>query len=130
VEYLTVAEVLVLHARLIQATGGAEGVRDLGLLESAVARPQATFGGRDLYPDLWIKAAVLMESLIRDHPFVDGNKRTALAATGIFLELNGYTLTATDDELLDFTRRVVRGRITVQEMAAWLKNHSRSTSSG
>lgn len=129
-EYLTVAEVLVLHARLIQATGGAEGVRDLGLLESAVARPQATFGGRDLYPDLWIKAAVLMESLIRDHPFVDGNKRTALAATGIFLELNGYTLTATDDELLDFTRRVVRGRITVQEMAAWLKNHSRSTSSG
>jgi len=73
---------------------------------------------------------VLMESLIRDHPFVDGNKRTALAATGIFLELNGYTLTATDDELLDFTRRVVRGRITVQEMAAWLKNHSRSTSSG
>lgn len=124
-EYLTAAEVLLLHARLIQRTGGAGGVRDLALLESALARPQATFEGHELYPDLWTKAAALMESLIRDHPFVDGNKRTALAATAIFLELNGHELTATNDQALDFTRRVVRGEMALGEMGAWLKAHSR-----
>lgn len=126
-EYLTVAEVLLLHARLIQRTGGSGGVRDVGLLESAVARPQATFEGEDLYPDLWSKAAALMQSLIQNHPFVDGNKRTALAATGIFLELNGYTLTASNAQALDFTRHVTRGEMSSQEMAAWLKAHSRSS---
>jgi death-on-curing protein len=79
----TPAEVLLLHARLIQRTGGSSGVRDMGLLGSALARPQATFGHNDLYPDLWSKAAALMPSLIKNHPFVDGNKRTALAATSI-----------------------------------------------
>jgi death-on-curing protein len=125
VEYLTAAEVLLLHARLIQRTGGDEGVRDLALLESALARPQATFEGRELYPDLWTKAAALMESLIRNHPFVDGNKRAALVATAIFLELNGHELTATNDQVLDFTRRVVRGEVALREMGAWLKAHSR-----
>lgn len=126
-EYLTVAEVLLLHARLIQRTGGSRGVRDVRLLESAVARPQATFEGEDLYPDLWGKAAALMQSLIQNHPFVDGNKRTALAAMGIFLELNGHTLTASNEQALDFTRQVTRGEIAPQEIAAWLKAHSRSS---
>ena len=125
-EYLTVAEALLLHARLIQRTGGSGGVRDVGLLESALSRPQATFGGQELYPDLWGKAAALMQSLIQNHPFVDGNKRTALAATGIFLELNGHTLTAGNEEALEFTRQVTRGRITLQEMAGWLEAHSQT----
>ena len=94
IEYLTLNEVLLLHARLIQAAGGSRGQRDLGLLESAVARPQATFAGEDLYPDLWSKAAALMHSLVLNHPFVDGNKRVALTAAGIFLDLNGYRMTA------------------------------------
>lgn len=125
-EYLTVAEVLLLHARLIQRTGGSGGVRDVGLLESALARPQAAFGGEDLYPDLWSKAAALMQSLVQNHPFVDGNKRTALAATGIFLELNDHVLAASNDEALDFARQVTGGEMTLQEMATWLKAYSRS----
>jgi death-on-curing protein len=126
VEYLTVAEVLLLHARLIQCTGGSGGVRDVGLLESALARPQAAFGGEDLYPDLWSKAAALMQLLVQNHPFVDGNKRTALAATGIFLELNDHVLAASNDEALDFARQVTGGEMTLQEMATWLKAYSRS----
>ena len=125
-EYLTVAEVLLLHARLIQRTGGSGGVRDVGLLESALARPQAAFGGEDLYPDLWSKAAALMQALVQTHPCVDGNKRTALAATGIFLELNDHVLAASNDEALDFARQVTGGEMTLQEMATWLKAYSRS----
>lgn len=123
-KYLTVEEVLLLHARLIQRTGGSGGVRDMGLLESALGRPHATFGGRDLYPRLWDKAAALMQSLIKNHPFVDGNKRTALTATGIFLELNGYVLTADHEEVLDFVRRVARGEADIEAIAAWLEAHS------
>lgn len=124
VEYLTLEEVLLLHARLIQRTGGSGGVPDLGLLDSALARPQATFGSEGLYPTLWHKAAALMHSLIKSHPFVDGNKRTALTATGLFLELNGYTLTATNEEVLDFTRRAAVGEVDFESMAACLENHT------
>ena len=123
-EYLTVNEVLLLHARLIQRTGGSRGVRDVSLLESALARPRATFEGTDLYPDLWAKAAALMHGLAQNHAFVDGNKRTALAATGIFLELNGHRLTASNDEAADFTLRIAAGESGVQEIATWLKKHS------
>jgi death-on-curing protein len=127
VEYLTLEEVLLLHARLIQRTGGSGGVLDMGLLESALARPRATFGGKDLYSSLWHKAAALMHSLIKNHPFVDGNKRTALTATGLFLELNGYTMTASNKEALDFTRQVVLGEIDIPAMAAWLEIHCQGT---
>jgi death-on-curing protein len=126
VEYLTLNEVLLLHARLIQRMGGSRGIRDMGLLESALARPRATFDGTDLYPDLWTKAASLMHSLALNHPFIDGNKRTALTATGIFVELNGFKLTASNDEALDFTRQVTAGGMELQEMATWLRTHSQA----
>ncbi|MEA3377124.1 MAG: type II toxin-antitoxin system death-on-curing family toxin [Chloroflexota bacterium] len=89
----------LLHERLIQLTGGSSGLRDPGLLESAVPRPQASFDGEELYPDLWTKAAALMQSLIKNHPFVIGNKRTAVTATGVFLELNHHRLTASNMDL-------------------------------
>ena len=123
-EYLTIEEVILLHSRLIQRTGGAGGVRDLSLLESALARPQASFGGDDLYPDLWSKSAALMHSLSQNHPFVDGNKRTAVAAIGVFLELNGYELTASNEAALAFTRRVATGKMELEDIAAWLKVHT------
>jgi death-on-curing protein len=126
VEYLTLEEVLLLHARLIQRTGGSGGVRDMGLLESALARPRATFGGEDLYPSLWHKAAALMHSLIKNHPFVDGNKRTALTATGLFLELSGYMLTANDEQVLDLVRRAVVEKDDIELMATWLEKHSKA----
>jgi len=79
----------------------------MGLLESALARPQATFEGVDLYSDLWTKAASLMHSLVQNHPFIDGNKRTALVATGLFVELNGFELTASNDEAPVTTRHCI-----------------------
>lgn len=122
--YLTVEQVLFLHARLIEETGGSHGVRDVALLESAVARPQAAFDGVDLYPDLFYKAAVLMDSLIRNHPFIDGNKRTGIAAAALFLRQNGRYLTAANSELEAFTLYVTESRPDVSETAAWLKTHS------
>jgi death-on-curing protein len=126
IEFLTVNEVLLTHARLIQATGGSRGLRDLGLLESAVARPQATFDGEDLYPDLWSKAAALMQSLLLNHPFVDGNKRVALTAAGIFLDLNGYRMTATNQEAVDLVLSVIAGELDLEAIAAWVKTYSRA----
>jgi death-on-curing protein len=102
VEYLTLEELYPLHQRLIQLRGGSSGLRDPGLLEIAAARPQASFDGEERYPDLWSEAAAVMQSLIRDYPFVDGDKRTAVTASGIFLELNNHRLTANNDEVIRF----------------------------
>jgi death-on-curing protein len=126
VEFLTIEEVLLLHARLIQRIGGSDGVRDMGMLESALARPRTTFDDPDLYPGLWHKAAALMHSLVKNHPFVDGNKRTALTATGLFLELNGHMLVASDDEAASFVLGVATGILGPEEMLAWLKSHSQT----
>ena len=122
--YLTAEQVLFLHARLIEETGGSHWVRDVALLESAAARPQATFDGVDLYPDLFCKAAALMGSLIRNHPFIDGNKRTGITAAALFLRQNGRYLTATNSELEAFTLYVTESRPDASEIAAWLKTHS------
>jgi death-on-curing protein len=92
--YLTLGEVVELHRRLLAATGGAPGIRDLAVLESAVAQPEATFGSVDLYPTLAEKAAALCSSLVQGHPFVDGNKRVAHAAMETFLVLNGIEIDA------------------------------------
>ncbi len=121
--YLTAAQVLFIHARLIAGTGGAAGLRDLGLLESAVARPQATFGGEDLYPDLYSKTAALMDSLIRNHPFLDGNKRAGITAAGIFLVRNGLRLTATNEEVEQFTLLVAQGGVSIEQIADWFAQH-------
>ena len=123
-EYLTLEEVYLLHERLIQLTGGSSGLRDPGLLSSAVARPQASFDGQELYPDLWTKAAAMMQSLIKNHPFVDGNKRTAVTATAIFLELNHHRLTASNDEVLRFAVQTAAGHAELEEIAAWLQAHA------
>jgi len=113
--------VLLLHARLIQRTGGSGGVREMGLLESALARPRATFGGNDLYPNLWSNVAALMHSLVKNHPFVDGNKRTALTATGMFLELNGHRLVASNEQAFEFTQQAARSKVEPEEMSEWLR---------
>ncbi len=106
-------------------TGGEHGVLDLGLLQSAAARPQASFDGLDLYPDLFTKTAVLLQSLIGNHAFVDGNKRTAITAAGLFLQLNGYRLTASNQEIEAFTLRCARKLIPPEEIASWFRNKSK-----
>lgn len=96
--YLTIDEVLVIYDHVMNKWGGGLGIRDIGALESAVAQPRATFGGTELYPTLIEKAAALGFSLIQNHPFVDGNKRTGHAAMELFLVLNGHEINANVDE--------------------------------
>ena len=124
-KYLTAEQVLFIHSRLIDETGGSHGIRDLGLLQSAVSRPMATFGGEDLYPDIFQKAAALMESLIKNHPFIDGNKRTAISSTGLFLRINGYSLETSQKELEDFTLNMATGKASVTDAAKWFKQYTK-----
>ena len=88
-KYLTVKDVLLLHNLAVDESGGSHGLRDFNLLESAVLRPQVSFDGQDLYPDIYTKAASLIHGLLRNHAFVDGNKRTSMFSAMTFLELNG-----------------------------------------
>ena len=123
-KYLSEEQVLFIHARLISETGGSHGLLDLGLLKSAVARPQATFDGQDLYPDLFTKAAALLESLVGNHAFVEGNKRTAITAAGLFLYINGYRMIAENQELESFTLQCAQGLIPSDQMVVWLENNT------
>jgi len=122
--YLTAEQVLFIHYRLVGETGGEHGVRDLGLLESAVARPQATFDQQELYPDLFEKAAAFMESLINNHPFVDGNQRTGIACAVLFLQQNGISFSAKNADLEKFTLRVASSKAGRSEITTWLKKYS------
>ena len=119
--YLTPEQVLFIHSRLVTETGGSHGLRDLTLLESAVAGPRATFDSKELYPDLFTKAAALMDSLINNHPFLDGNKRTGITATGLFLRINGWVLTASSEELVACTMRVAVEGLEIDELTNWLR---------
>lgn len=121
IRYLLPEQVLFIHSRLIQSTGGAHGIRDLSMLLSALGRPQATFDGNDLYDGLFSKAASLMDSLIRNHPFVDGNKRTAIAAAALFVQLNDYSLVVANEEMARFTLACAQSKVTLEEISAWLR---------
>jgi death-on-curing protein len=120
--YLSLAEVLKLHDAIISETGGSHGLRDLGLLESAVGQPQQTFGGDDLYPSLVAKASALGFSLIKNHPFVDGNKRIGHAAMEAMLMLNGFELSASVDESEAEVLAVAAGDRTREQLEAWLES--------
>jgi len=123
--FLTVEQILFLHARLIEETGGNHGVRDLGLLLSAIGRPRAGFEGQDFYPDPFSKAAALLDSLIRNHPFIDGNQRTGVAAAGLYQVRNGYRLTASNADLEGLALAVAQSKMTVLDIAGWLREHTR-----
>jgi death-on-curing protein len=124
--YLTAEQVLFIHYRLVSETGGEHGVRDIGLLESAIARPRATFDKQELYKNIFEKAAALMESLVNNHPFIDGNKRTGIACTVLFLRQNGILFSAKNSDLEKFTLRVASSKIKLSEISKWLNNHSHS----
>jgi death on curing protein len=123
-QYLTPEQVLFLHSRLLAETGGSHGVRELGLLLSALGRPQGTFDGKDLYPDLFLKTAALMDSLVRNHPFVDGNKRTAITAAAFFLRINGFQLVVENNEMVRFTLACAQSQLSLDEIRNWFKQYS------
>ena len=121
---LSAAQILALHQALLRAFGGRRGLRDRGALDASLARPFATFDGEDLYPDAASKAAALMHSLVSNHPFVDGNKRVGAAAAELFLEVNGWSLHAGDDDLEGITLAVARGEVAAEELAIWLRQRT------
>jgi death-on-curing protein len=124
IHYLKPEQVLFIHNRLIEETGGLHGVRDLSMLLSAMGRPLATFDGRDLYDGLFLKGAALLDSLIRNHPFVDGNKRTAITSAGLFLQINGYSLQVENEEMARFTLICAQSQADLKEISFWLKKFS------
>jgi death-on-curing protein len=121
--YLGLAEVVELHRRLLHATSGAPGIRDLGALESVIAQPKATFGGVDLYPTLAEKAVALCLALVQDHPFLDGNKRVGHAAMETFLVLNGAEIDAQVADQERVMLELAAGRIERSELTNWLRQH-------
>ena len=123
--YVSIGQVLAIHVVLVDLYGGSDGVRNIGLGESALARPQAGFGGYEAYPSLLEKAAVLMQGLIKNHGFVDGNKRTGTAVMSIFIKLNDHKLNVTDQQLEDLAVQVAEDELDLEELTAWLKKHSK-----
>lgn len=124
--YLNVLQVLALHKRSLERYGGADGVRDMRLLESAVFRPMQSAFGEDDYPDLFHTAAALLEGLAKNHPFFDGNKRTAFAAAAVFTELNGYALNCSEIEAANFILQIAGDtRKDFSVIVGWLKKNSK-----
>lgn len=123
--YLTLGEVVALQQRALSQSGGAAGIRDLGLLESALAQPKATFDGVDLHPTLIEKAAALGFALVANHAFVDGNKRIGHAAMEVFLILNGLEIDADVEEQERLMLDIASGQRQRDDLAEWLRHHTR-----
>ena len=125
-QFLTLDEALAIHAHQIARYGGALGMRDRGLLESALAMPAATFAGDYLHPSLPEQAAAYLFHLVKNHPFVDGNKRVGLACSLAFLRLNGIHVRATDDDLVDIVMGGAEGRRSKADVAVFFRERRAS----
>jgi death-on-curing protein len=126
IAFLTLDEVIAIHRDQIARYGGSFGVRDWGLLRSAVAMPKATFSGRYLHTDLHEMAAAYLFHVARNHPFIDGNKRVAAVATDVFLALNGVRLTASEDQFAELVHATARGEVSKSGIAEFLRSHAQS----
>ena len=121
--YLSLAEILFLHKEVITSSGGMGGIRDLGGLESAINQPRITLDQKELYPDIVSKASALCFSIIRNHPFIDGNKRAGHAAMEVFLFLNGFEIKAGIDEQEKTFLDLAAGKLDRENFTIWIKNH-------
>ena len=121
--FLTLDDILESHTEQIAVYGGGDGIRDVGLLHSALAQPQAMFDGQYLHSDIFEMAAAYLFHIVMNHPFVDGNKRVALEASLVFLEVNGRPVAAEDDELVDLVLNVIEGKVQKKEIAAFFRSH-------
>ena len=121
--FLTLDDIIESHLNQIDTYGGSHGIRDIGLLESAIAQPEASFGGQYLHADIFEMAAAYLYHLVMNHPFVDGNKRVGLEAALIFLEINNENLNASDEELVDLVLKTTAGQIGKREIAEFFRSH-------
>ena|SRR3989338_1439420 len=125
--FLSLEEIIVIHEKMVGVGGGSTGICDITLLHAAIERPKASFAKRALYPTIWLQAAALMQSLVKNHPFIDGNKRTAFFGSMRFLSRNGWLLTATNAAVVTFALEVETKNLEVTEIAAWLKKNCKLT---
>jgi death-on-curing protein len=116
--------VLTIHADLLQRYGGQPGIRDHGLLESALAQPRMTAGGKDLHKTLFDKAAAYGFHVCKNHPFIDGNKRVAFVLMDVFLQKNGWEIAASEEEAYSMMMSLASGNLTKAQLSAWLKEHT------
>lgn len=123
--YLSEAELIAVNHEMVSKYGGLHGVRDLNFVRLAIARPQMSAGLKDAYPSIYLKAAAMFHSIINNHPFFDGNKRTSLFSAVLFLEYNGYRVKFTKKEGINFTLKAHNDDWTVEQIAVWIKNHTR-----
>ncbi len=124
IAFLTLADMLEIHADQIALYGGDAGVRDLGLLESALAQPRASLDGRLLHTDLFEMAAAYLFHIVQNHPFIDGNKRAGLIAALVFLDDNGVEIEAARGEFYDLTITVAKGNLEKAKIAEFMRNHA------
>jgi death-on-curing protein len=117
---ITVSDVLDIHRKVIEATGGLPGIRDIDLLDSALVQPDMSFGGQDLYVSDFDKAAALTYSLVMNHPFLDGNKRVGFVTMALYLREKGYVVTASQDEIVSFFLSLASGDIGREELSDWI----------
>lgn len=122
---LSKEQVLMLHERLIEVTGGSKGIRDAGMLDSALANPFQSFGGEELYPSIQAKAAQLCYGLVKNHAMLDGNKRLGTHVMLVFLALNGYELTYSQKELSDTILALAAGEIHADDLLQWIIRHQK-----
>jgi death-on-curing protein len=127
---IEISEVLQLHKTLIDQFGGSNGVRDFSALESALSRPFQRFDGKDLYLSIHEKAAALVESVLVNHPFIDGNKRTGYGLLRIFLALHGFEISASTDNKYEFIIDIASGALKFEGIVTWLEANSRRASGG
>ena len=121
--FISIYQVLNIHQDEINSFGGTSGIRDEGLLDSALAQAQATFGGELLHPTIYDQAAAYLYHLAMNHPFIDGNKRTAFAVMDTFITLNGYSLNLSQEQAYNLVIQVVQKQISKEELSAFLELH-------
>lgn len=128
--YLTAEDILRIHSAVIDETGGSHGTRDHGALSSLEHLPRQEAFGAQLYPTVFDKGAVYVRNIIFGHPFIDGNKRTAMAAADVFLQLNGYRITVAQGGVEKFALLVIKKHVGISDIAAWLKKNSKKIKAG
>lgn len=125
--YLTAEQILFIHSILIEKYGGSHGVRDTHALATMEQLPAQSAFGKELYPTVFLKAAVYVRNIITAHPFLDGNKRAGITSAAVFLENNGYMFKALEGEVQDYAVEIARTKPALGEIAAWLKNRSKKS---
>lgn len=123
--YLSAEDILRIHSIVLDETGGSHGVRDQGVVFTLENLPRQSAFEKELYPTIFEKAGVYSRSIILNHPFVDGNKRTGVTSASVFLEDNGFKLTAKEGELEKFAIRIILEKLEISDIADWFKKHSK-----